>query len=64
MRLEHDSDIHLVKRLHARRTLIVEFPYRGCLSSTARAHSHIDVPHGQTGAARNAVELHPVVGLR
>jgi hypothetical protein len=38
MKLEDDSDIHLViRRTHGKATMIVEFPHRACIAHRARA---------------------------
>jgi hypothetical protein len=92
-KVEADSDIHLVLKDSAGRSMIAEIPKPTCVGSTSRWRTSIasarttwtshyttttswhylhrsvtlrglgffDVPHGQTGRAPNAIELHPVI---
>ena len=94
-KIQGDSDIHMVLKDSAGRTMIAEIPYGACVPSTSRWRSAIasaratftylypvstswhyvhrsitvkglgmfDPPHGQTGAAPNGVELHPVTAV-
>ncbi len=94
LKLESDSDYHLVISDGSTHTMIAEIPYPSCATSspwlcfesharsvidakytvtsspiypamviTLRGVGFFDVPHGQTGVAPNAIELHPVLQL-
>jgi hypothetical protein len=93
---EADSDIHLVLKDSANRSMIAEIPAPSCVGTTSRWPTNIaaarsiwihtyplstlwhhinrsvtlrglgffDPPHGQTGASRNGIELHPVIRVQ
>jgi hypothetical protein len=86
VRLEEDSDFHVVLRDGAGRTMIAEAPLpacapratlvrrrqmgharaavRSCRRASVTGVAFFDFDHGQTGVARNAIELHPILKFR
>lgn len=87
VKLEADSDFHVVLEDEAGRTIVVEAPHPAC-SKGSKAYAAIvrarrqaaelrvgskvravgmlffDKLHGQTGAAPNGAELHPLFSIR